>query len=320
MANETRTCPEKFYKLDGCTSYFYSLYNLYPSEFEIKHIDFLKRIKDFPDPILKYVALYFYYNYSVAKDYFNGKSGQNDLACHNLNRWLDQHKSFFTHSEKCKYNTNQWNINIEPLWTMFEKYFGEKKCERIHVFSNTTQIPNELDSFTCNMPYPDDYICYNPLEKNDTKIKEDCDKLADLCKECDKCRLNQTCSAHANLAHQRFPDDGTFHIDAQAYCQTSCPLLIQTIALPVVATFLGTPFFAFFLYNLLLLDLYYLIEVEGKKDYNSSSWKKWHINNLKDLEITIHIREMEELVCITNLCKNKFVNISINIDFINKMV
>ncbi|KMZ80776.1 hypothetical protein PVIIG_03143 [Plasmodium vivax India VII] len=138
-------------------SFFYDLYNLYPSHFYIDD-KFLDDIQYFPDPILKYVALYFYYNYLAAKDYFAPNSNNNNFACNNLNRCL------------------------------------------------------------------------------------------------------------------------------------------------------------------LLLDLYYLIEVEGKKDYNSSSWKKWHINNLKDLEITIHIREMEELACITNLCKNKLVNISINIDFINKMV
>ncbi|EDL43312.1 hypothetical protein, conserved [Plasmodium vivax] len=129
---EVKPCPKRYFDLDGCTSYFYALYNLYPSEFEIKHIDFLKHIKDFPDPILKYVALYFYYNYSVAKDYFTGESGQNDLACHNLNRWLDQHKSFFTHSEKCEYNKNQWNINIEPLW--------EKNWTLLHAINHNLKM------------------------------------------------------------------------------------------------------------------------------------------------------------------------------------
>ncbi|KMZ93283.1 hypothetical protein PVMG_05571, partial [Plasmodium vivax Mauritania I] len=153
-----------------CASYFYDLYNSYPSYFPIED-QFLNDIKIFPDPILKYVALYFYYNYSAAKDYFNGKSGQNDLACHNLNRWLDQHKSFFTHSEKCKYNTNQWNINIEKLWERFENHFV---------------IPDGLGTITCNKPYPDDYICYDPSETNKTIIEKNCHNLEILCKECDK--------------------------------------------------------------------------------------------------------------------------------------
>ncbi|VUZ95531.1 PIR protein [Plasmodium vivax] len=245
---EVKPCPKRYFDLDGCTSYFYALYNLYPSEFEIKHIDFLKHIKDFPDPILKYVALYFYYNYSVAKDYFNGKSGQNDLACHNLNRWLDQHKSFFTHSEKCEYNKNQWNINIEPLWEKFENYFRGNKCERSHTFSNTTHIPQKLDSFTCNTPQLEDAICYDPSEEDRTKIEKDCDEIKVLCDECDKFRLKQECLDRAKSALQGYSADDTFHINAQAYCQ-KCPFLIQTIALPVVATFLGTLFFAFFLYK-----------------------------------------------------------------------
>ncbi|KMZ86853.1 hypothetical protein PVBG_04511, partial [Plasmodium vivax Brazil I] len=96
-------------------SFFYDLYNLYPSHFDIDD-KFLDDIKYFPDPILKYVALYFYYNYLAAKDYFAPNSYNNNFACNNLNRWLDQHKSFFTHSEKCKYNTKQWDMHIEPLW------------------------------------------------------------------------------------------------------------------------------------------------------------------------------------------------------------
>ncbi|KMZ99847.1 hypothetical protein PVNG_04124 [Plasmodium vivax North Korean] len=115
MANKTRTCPEKFSEISACPSYYYELYNSYPSYFDIDN-KFLDKIKNFPDPILKYVALYFYYNYSVAKEYFDPNLRNNDLACHNLNRWLDQHRSFFTHSEKCENNTNRWKAHIEPLW------------------------------------------------------------------------------------------------------------------------------------------------------------------------------------------------------------
>ncbi|VUZ95535.1 PIR protein [Plasmodium vivax] len=247
MAKQTKTCPPEFSNISACASYFYDMYNLYPSYFPIED-QFLNDIKIFPDPILKYVALYFYYNYSAAKDYFTPNSDKDNPACHNLNRWLDQHKSFFTHSEKCKYNTNQWNINIEPLWTMFEKYFGGNKCKRVHVFSNTTVIPDGLGTITCNKPQPEDDICYDPSEKNETIIEHNCNKLKDLCNECNKHRINKTCLARAKLARQTYPADGTLQEEAQTSCEP-CPSLIQTIARPVSATLVGTLSFALFLYK-----------------------------------------------------------------------
>ncbi|SCO72497.1 VIR protein [Plasmodium vivax] len=251
---DKRVCPETFKEISACPMYYYEIFNQYPSVVTTEVDEYLHIIKNYSDPILRYIALYLIYNYKHAQELFTGtKNYQDDLACYNLNRWLDQSKSFFTHSQKSSSNASLWKIYIENLWETLDSQNKGIKCPRKEYFSNTTQIPEELGFVMEYEKYPDDYICYDPLEENHTVILGDCYKLNELCSECENLRVLQEKSSNSKAPHQEicltlYKSLQISQLEVPESCG-ACPSLIRMLSFPVFVTFSGTLFIAFFLYK-----------------------------------------------------------------------
>ncbi|KMZ86857.1 hypothetical protein PVBG_04515 [Plasmodium vivax Brazil I] len=234
--------------------YYYEIFNQYPSVVKPEVNEYLDIIKNYSDPILRYIALYLIYNYKNAQKLFTGaKNYQDDLACNNLNRWLDQNKSFFTHSKKSSPNVSLWNIYIEELWKTLKSKNKEIKCPRKEYFSDTTTIPEKLGLIVDYKKYPDDYICYDPSETKDTVIKEDCQKLNKLCSECENLRVLQEKSFNSRAPHQEICLKLYRSLEISQVPEScgACPSLIRMLSFPVFVTFSGTLFIAFFLYKVI---------------------------------------------------------------------
>ncbi|KMZ80780.1 hypothetical protein PVIIG_03147 [Plasmodium vivax India VII] len=253
-------CPSEIhmiaFSINACPMYYYEIFNQYPSVVKPEVNEYLDIIKNYSDPILRYIALYLIYNYKNAQKLFTGaKNYQDDLACNNLNRWLDQSKSFFTHSQKSSSNASLWKIYIEDLWKTLDSKNKGNKCPRKEYFSNTTQIPEELGLVMEYGKYPDDYICYDPLEEDHTVIRGDCYKLNELCSECENLRVLQEKSSNSKAPHQEicltlYKSLQISQLEVPESCG-ACPSLIRMLSFPVFVTFSGTLFIAFFLYKVI---------------------------------------------------------------------
>ncbi|KMZ84206.1 hypothetical protein PVBG_02433 [Plasmodium vivax Brazil I] len=143
----------------ACIEYYFELYNDVRVEFSNKTLEYVNTIKNYTHPFLKLVSLYLVENYYRAKEYFNTNGdNKHNVACHNLNRWLDQRKNFFTFSEKCNSSVTEWRIHVEELWNTIQKDFGAKHCKRVNKFSNTTVIPPEMLPATCYSSVPEEWL------------------------------------------------------------------------------------------------------------------------------------------------------------------
>ncbi|GAW84265.1 variable surface protein [Plasmodium gonderi] len=239
---------------EKCYEYYYEVFNTYPSLFTIDKTSYMDEIKYFPDPILKYVALYLYYNYGTSKHrYVTGSNYQGNKACHMLNRWLDQQRSFYTHSEKCYDNINLWTKFLEPLWDKIKNHYGGNTCERYKAISNSTQIPDELKDLPCNKLYPVNYKCINPSEKNGSTLDNCCHKLQDACSICqpyhDSPELLYNQNSQHNVTSQAlasFPQ--IVQTGPQKMC-SKCPSRINIIAPSMCITLLVSLFIAFLLFE-----------------------------------------------------------------------
>ncbi|VUZ95537.1 PIR protein [Plasmodium vivax] len=247
----TDICPEHLQNRGICPANYYKVFFNYPSEIRQEVDQYLDTIRYYSDPILKYVALYLIHNYTLAQKYFtNNTNIQNDEYCDHLNRWLDHNKSFYTYSEKNSANVFLWNMYIEDLWKKLGINNKETKCRRNNIFSNTTQIPEELkNEVTDYKSYPEDYICYNPLDNNSTIIKKNCNALNTLCSECKHLPLYNN---HSDSTLYTCSGDGISRSIEELKMLSSCkacPSLINTVALPSCYTISVTLFIAFFLYK-----------------------------------------------------------------------
>ncbi|GAW82013.1 variable surface protein [Plasmodium gonderi] len=261
MKEYNEKCDERYAKKKLCHTYFYKEFNSYPSVLHIKHKDYLERIRKFHDPILKYVALYLYHNYVIAKEYFVENSNNNNAACGVLNRWLDQQKNLYTNFRMCYYNTRWWDIHIEPLWEELERYYPGNTCKRKYSYYSqgaTHNEPNAKDD-RLYQQMPEEFVCYNEnvdtqsqQENDNTSIKENCAKLSILFDLCEKHYLfNQNSQTSANpdniYCKNGPPYENIYYtsmLKAEKLC--FCVSLLNKIALPIIVTVLGTIFLAFF--------------------------------------------------------------------------
>ncbi|CAI7720299.1 PIR protein [Plasmodium vivax] len=169
------TCPQSSYEKEACIEYYFELYNDVRVKFSNETLAYVDKIKYFPDPFLKLVSLYLVENYHRAKEYFSTNGDNiNNVACHNLNRWLDQRKNFFTFSENCNKSITAWRIHIEELWKTIQKDFGTKQCSRVNKFSNTTDIPPEMLPATCYKGVPEDWECTSKEQYQKLLNKKNC--------------------------------------------------------------------------------------------------------------------------------------------------
>lgn len=182
-------------------------------------------------------------SYEKYKDHFTTHGRRNDdTACDNFNRWLDQRKSFFTYGKKCKKNLELWNTYIEPLWNDLQKNNNNTKCIRKDIFSATTEFPSELPPPICYKHVPEEHICFNPTEKNPSI----CDTY------CYKCKRNSI--PVETPAPERCPSFDTSLIPPQVQNQNTCndcPSTTSAVILSAGTTLFGTIFLFFFLYKVI---------------------------------------------------------------------
>ncbi|SCO67106.1 VIR protein [Plasmodium vivax] len=248
---EIGICPEHLKENGICPAYYYKLFYDYPSKITPEVDQYLDTIQTYSDPILKYVALYLIHNYTQVKEYFtNDRNFHNDMYCSNLNRWLDHNKSFYTYSEKSPANVTLWKIYIEELWNKLHSNNKGNICRRMKIFSNTTEIPEELKKDVTNyVKYPEDFICYDPSNTDSTIIEKNCDALNKLCSECKHLTYYDQ---HSDSTLYTCSTDGISSSIQELQMLSSCkvcPSLIKTVALPSCYTISVTLFFALFLYK-----------------------------------------------------------------------
>ncbi|KMZ93285.1 hypothetical protein PVMG_05573 [Plasmodium vivax Mauritania I] len=235
-----------------CPANYYKLFFNYPSEIRQEVDQYLDTIRYYSDPILKYVALYLIHNYTLAQKYFtNNTNIQNDEYCDHLNRWIDHNKSFYTYSEKNKTNVFLWKIHIEELWKTLRSNNTGKQCKRMERFSNTTVIPEGLDSDISYKLLPEYDICYDPLDANREIIQKNCKALHTLCSEC---KHLPSYEKHSDSTLYTCSTDGISRSIQELQMLSSCkacPSIINTVALPSCYTIFVTLFFALFLYKVI---------------------------------------------------------------------
>ncbi|GAW83960.1 variable surface protein [Plasmodium gonderi] len=254
MGNDFMDCPESYKRKKICYSYFHEKFNTYPRAVNIEHEEYLNYIYKFPDPILKYVALYFYNNYSIAEKFFNKKDQKrHNVACAVMNRWLNQQKSFYTHFGKCHDNTRWWDIYIEPLWEKLEEYYSERVCKRFNSYYDKPAAGVISDKNECYKREPEEFICYDESNYDNSTLKTNCAKLSILFSLCKDNSLLKD-STHNSTKPDYCPNDYKYEkinytslLKTEKYCD--CPTLMSNIFFPVCVTILGTLFLAFFLLN-----------------------------------------------------------------------
>ncbi|SBT01850.1 PIR Superfamily Protein [Plasmodium ovale curtisi] len=156
-------CDEKYANVGLCIGDFYYLFNHTRTYLTGVPEEYLNKIKYFSDPILRHYALYLYHNYKDAQKYFNKTlSNRENTACDNLNRWIDQRKSFFTHAAKCEENLKLWKRDMDPLWKLVQTLLPGNQCERNEIFSATSEFPKSLIPPVCYKHVPEHFICVNP--------------------------------------------------------------------------------------------------------------------------------------------------------------
>ncbi|VUZ95660.1 PIR protein [Plasmodium vivax] len=228
-------CPESSSEKGACIEYYFELYNDVRVEFSNKTLEYVNTIKNYTHPFLKLVSLYLVENYYRAKEYFN-TNGDNihNVACHNLNRWLDQRKNFFTFSEKCNSSVTEWRIQVEELWKTIQHKFGDKHCNRVNKFSNTTVIPPEMLPATCYSSVPEEWL--RNFQAQNQKL------------------LNQkNCSNSENSSDKTVIPlldlSGAVPLVKNSVECEPCPSTIPAVALTGSCTILGTLVLLFFLYK-----------------------------------------------------------------------
>ncbi|KMZ77270.1 hypothetical protein PVIIG_06254 [Plasmodium vivax India VII] len=142
---------------------FYYDFSDVKSEFSSVDDNYLDVIKTMEDPILQHISLYLVNNYKNAKSYFcKSSKPSDDIACSNLNRWLDQKKNIYTSATNCTKNSEAWTKHIVPLWNLLDQNNNGTKCIRKEIFSKNSNFPEKLKPYTCHKHVPQNYTYTDP--------------------------------------------------------------------------------------------------------------------------------------------------------------
>ncbi|KMZ95641.1 hypothetical protein PVMG_05654 [Plasmodium vivax Mauritania I] len=236
---------------------FYYDFSDVKSEFSSVDDNYLDVIKTMEDPILQHISLYLVNNYKNAKSYFcKSSKPSDDIACSNLNRWLDQKKNIYTSATNCTKNSEAWTKHIVPLWNLLDQNNNGTKCIRKEIFSKNSNFPEKLKPYTCHKHVPQNYTYTDP-------------KVISLTTEdpCSKCKTTgQACET--NCTNSESTIQSSYLTSTPDNCAKVCPQisphdfpsLIPTISISVCFTLLGVFILQFFLYkvikNVLLLSTF----------------------------------------------------------------